>query len=42
LRGSLPEDELARLENFLCEALAVCEAPGPPLVVDPAPLDGGS
>jgi hypothetical protein len=31
LRGSVPEDELARLENFLCEALAVCTAPGPPL-----------
>jgi hypothetical protein len=42
LRGSLPEDELARLENFLCESLAVCEAPGPPLGVDPTPLDGGS
>jgi hypothetical protein len=42
LRGSLPEDELARLENFLCAALAVCEAPGPALGVDPAPLDGGS
>jgi hypothetical protein len=41
-RGSLPEDELARLENFLCESLAVCETPGPPLGVDPALRDGGS
>jgi hypothetical protein len=42
LRGSVPEDELARLENFLCEALAVCAAPGPPLSSEPpAPLDGG-
>jgi hypothetical protein len=36
LRGSVPEDELARLENFLCEALAVCTAPGPPLSAPPA------
>lgn len=43
LRGSVPEDELARLENFLCEALAVCSAPGPRLDT-PAPvqLDGGT
>jgi hypothetical protein len=31
LQGSVPENELARLENFLCDALAVCQAPGPPL-----------
>jgi hypothetical protein len=42
LQGSLPEDELARLETFLCEALAVCEAPGPRQVPDPpVPRDGG-
>jgi hypothetical protein len=42
LRGSVPEDELARLENFLCEALAVCAAPGPPLPGEPPePVDGG-
>jgi hypothetical protein len=35
LRGSVPEDELARLENFLCAALAVCTAPGPPLGTPP-------
>jgi len=34
LRGSVPEDELARLENFLCRELAVCTAPGPPLGSD--------
>jgi len=28
LRGSIPEDELARLENFMCSALGVCAAPG--------------
>jgi hypothetical protein len=35
LRGSVPEDELARLENFLCDALAVCAPPGPPLGTPP-------
>jgi hypothetical protein len=30
LQGSVPEDELARLETFLCEALAVCQAPEAP------------
>jgi hypothetical protein len=34
LRGSVPEDELARLENFLCRELAVCSAPGPELGSD--------
>jgi len=42
LRGSVPEDELARLENFMCDALAVCTAPGPPLGTEPTPtLDAG-
>ena len=41
LRGSVPEDELARLENFLCDALSVCAAPGPRLGTDPTPVDGG-
>jgi hypothetical protein len=42
LRGSVPEDELARLETFLCEALDVCAAPGPRLGTEPpSPLDGG-
>jgi hypothetical protein len=41
LRGSVPEDELARLENFLCEALSVCAAPGPRLGTEPTPVDGG-
>lgn len=29
-RGAVPEDELARLETFLCTALAVCGAPSTP------------
>ena len=41
LRGSVPEDELARLENFLCQELAVCTAPGPLLGSDP-PADAGA
>lgn len=38
-RGAVPEDELARLENFLCEALAVCGAPASatPIPVLPVP-----
>ena len=39
LRGSVPEDELARLENFLCRELAVCAAPGPPLGASAPPVD---
>jgi hypothetical protein len=42
LRGSVPEDELARLENFLCNELAVCNAPGPRLDDPPQRVDGGS
>jgi hypothetical protein len=42
LRGSVPEDELARLENFLCEELAVCNAPGPRLDTPAPRIDGGS
>jgi hypothetical protein len=43
LRGSIPEDELARLENFLCQELAVCNAPGPRLdTPPPQQVDGGS
>jgi hypothetical protein len=43
LRGSIPEDELARLENFLCQELAVCNAPGPRLDTPPQQqVDGGS
>jgi hypothetical protein len=38
LRGSVPEDELARLENFLCQELAVCSAPG---TSPTTPLDAG-
>jgi hypothetical protein len=43
LQGSVPEDELARLENFLCDALATCEAPGLPPVpgAAPDPVDRG-
>jgi hypothetical protein len=39
-RGAVPEDELARLENFLCEALAVCGAPVPatPPIITPVPF----
>ncbi|MEY2929490.1 MAG: hypothetical protein RL033_239 [Pseudomonadota bacterium] len=39
-RGAVPEDELARLENFLCQALAVCGAPTPvtPPTITPVPL----
>lgn len=40
LRGSVPEDELARLESFLCRELAVCAAPGPRSGSDAA--DGGA
>ncbi|MEO8177990.1 MAG: hypothetical protein ABI895_04065 [Deltaproteobacteria bacterium] len=36
LRGSVPEEELLRLENFLCTELAVCAAPAPP--PGPAPV----
>lgn len=35
LRGSVPEDELARLETFLCQSLAVC-APGRDPDAEPA------
>jgi hypothetical protein len=42
LRGSVPEDELARLENFLCAALDVCAAPEPlPGTAPPRALDAG-
>lgn len=38
LRGSVPEDELARLENFFCTELAACTAPAlPPAPVPVAP-----
>jgi hypothetical protein len=37
LRGSVPEEELLRLENFLCTELAVCAPPGPPPVTDAGP-----
>ena len=47
LRGSVPEDELARLENFLCQELSVCAAPSddPPSSDPPnddPPPDAGS
>lgn len=37
-RGAVPEDELARLETFLCTALAVC---GAPVFNAPAPSAAG-